>query len=656
MQSQELLTTAIHALPVPGSPPKLSRASAWVGLSFLETALRQNHVRRIGETLQLTEHRVSTRVVELDVSLNLLDDVQSDAGLAYSHIRQRRAHSAPVNAEDQLLWVPVARLSKRSVSPVDVYDAHGIVVPRLTQFDSSRLLASGMYKLLRSILVAEPAATEPGHDLNRLLTATDASRWLLQSAMLTLFTERASPTSPTLAAAPSDGGQQGPLSEQRCLAARVLADNAGVLRDYYRLLDVALEEYLIVVGLPNSKAEHHLRYMVPLQAAGRPQRGAAASLVRQLKPGFRGYRVLYTATVPASVSSYHLVAETDTSLLVKKLVMSCDADHDATAILAADLSDLAGRLLDRRDVPNPAPDKILELELETAVRTLSELMRRRAWEAQQAGGEIHPAHTKAAQILAAAGISGHAYQSRDGMYRTSLLVNPWVTPELLKQASEELKSSNVELALTHQDDPVTNRAIAYWRHHGVIDPGADSYQITSSVLITDAGNASRNVSWFALGVILVTYVVGASTFGWNLRGTARPLPTPAATIAVLLLVPGYLYSRLDNPRWTSISARLRFLPRMTAYFCIGSVVLLAAFITGNAKTADLRPGFCAALVVQVLFVVFLLLKQQLPGWRFHTWEREVVDAAPRWFHISKRTVAPPPPPLGDYDVHFYSQK
>jgi hypothetical protein len=425
------------------------------------TALRQNHVRRIGETLHLTEQHVSNRVIELDISLNLLDDVQSEAGLDYSAIRTRRAHTSPVKPEDQLLWVPVARLSKRSVSPVGVYDAHGALVPRLTQFESSKLLASGMYQLLRSILRAGTEVGELGRSVNQILTDSDEVRWLLQSALLTLFVERAGPTTPTPVAEPSGDRLPDRSSKQRGLAARVLKPEAGVLDDYYRLLNVALQEYLIIVGLPNSKDEHHLRYTVPM-AAEHSVGGRAKSRLRQLAPGWRGYRVSYETKLPATVRSYHLVAETDPSLLVKQLVMTCDADRGTTARLVSDLSNLASRLANPPgSATDTGPRKILELELETAIRTLSEFVRRRTWEAQQAGGMLHPKRMKAVQIFAAAGVSDHAYPSRDGLHRASLFSNPQVTPERLTEACSELEAFGSKWDLTHQGDPLTHRAIAY---------------------------------------------------------------------------------------------------------------------------------------------------------------------------------------------------
>src|SRR5690242_6757507 len=69
---------------VPGSPARLSRDDAPIGLSFLETALRLNHVRRITETLTLSEHGAATRSVEMDIGIGLLDSPQLEAGMLFA--------------------------------------------------------------------------------------------------------------------------------------------------------------------------------------------------------------------------------------------------------------------------------------------------------------------------------------------------------------------------------------------------------------------------------------------------------------------------------------------------------------------------------------------------------------------------------------------
>lgn len=44
---------AIASIPVPGAPPRTTDAGAAIGLSFLDSALRLNHVRRLTERLTM---------------------------------------------------------------------------------------------------------------------------------------------------------------------------------------------------------------------------------------------------------------------------------------------------------------------------------------------------------------------------------------------------------------------------------------------------------------------------------------------------------------------------------------------------------------------------------------------------------------------------
>ncbi|MBE8518474.1 hypothetical protein ILP97_13325 [Amycolatopsis sp. H6(2020)] len=61
MDGFSLLEEAIRSMPVPGAPPRLSLDGAAVGLSFLDTALRLNHVRRLTERISLVDHRWTSK-------------------------------------------------------------------------------------------------------------------------------------------------------------------------------------------------------------------------------------------------------------------------------------------------------------------------------------------------------------------------------------------------------------------------------------------------------------------------------------------------------------------------------------------------------------------------------------------------------------------
>src|SRR5262245_4730508 len=119
MTVNELLARSIDSVPLPGAPPRFSRTGASIGLAFLETAIRQNHIRRITEALTFEQHLAASRVVSLDISLGLLDDLQTAAGRSYGAIRTRatsaadrgeRGHGLIVpddRPDDPLIWVAI---------------------------------------------------------------------------------------------------------------------------------------------------------------------------------------------------------------------------------------------------------------------------------------------------------------------------------------------------------------------------------------------------------------------------------------------------------------------------------------------------------------------------------------------------------------------
>lgn len=636
----EMLIAAIQGSTVPGAPPSSSHAGAWIGLAFLETSLRQNHIRRISETLSLQEHGKVNRTVELDVSLNLLDEVQATAGLTYSTMRTRRAHSIPALEEKALMWVPIARVGRATTSPVEVRGADGLLVPRLTQSECGRLLAPGMYQLLRSILRADPRATQEGRPLHELLNGGPEARWLVQLAVKTLFEERSLPSQPTSLAKPAGDGRWGPLALQKNLACEVLSECADSLNDFYALLEVALNEQLVIIGLPSNKDEHHLQYVAPLRADPAPPVGRLSNMLRQTSPSWRGYRISYSTTIPASVRSYHLVVEAESALAINKLVIASDSDREAVEELTTDLLFQAG-LLEQRStqVLNPAAEKILELELETTARAVAHLRRRRQWQAEQAGGHLDRHRCAAFERLASVAVSGHAHPASNGEYRSSLLVNPEVTAHLLRRAAAELVEASLHLDVSHERDPVSNRAHAYWRQEGAQKQARGSQHLQASLRVSDAvGTGTATVGRFILAVMTVTYAVGWALFAdprfWRWQGDSDPAQLPGPLIGVLLLVPGYLYSRLDLPVRTSITARLRRLARVGAYCSIGSMVLLAGFVASNPDTEALRVAFWVVLATQSVFALVMLLRHALLGRGADPALAELATAAPAWLYTS----------------------
>lgn len=254
----------------------MSSDEAAIGLGFLDMALRQNHVRRITERLRLTEHLAPACTAEIEISLNLLNQVQRNACEAFELARQRSvvgssgrqllrpdtdsatASTDGERGQENIIWTPVARLPRQAVAPIDVRDSTGARLPRLTQLEVAMPLASGLYQLLRGMLGSIPDAqsTKP---LGKFLHRVDSSRWLLQSALQALFISRSGPSE--FARAPSTPGtRHGDAQRYRKFLADVLETYDDVLDPFYNLLDVALNDYLLIVGLSQPREHHLLTY------------------------------------------------------------------------------------------------------------------------------------------------------------------------------------------------------------------------------------------------------------------------------------------------------------------------------------------------------------------------------------------------------------
>lgn len=333
----------------------MSSDEAAIGLGFLDMALRQNHVRRITERLQLTEHLAPVCNAEIEISLNLLNQEQRNACEAFEQARQRSVVGSSVRqipraeaatsatspdgekVQENIIWTPVARLPRQAVAPIDVRDSTGARLPRLTQLEVAMPLASGLYQLLRGMLGSIPDA-QSSRPLGKFLHRVDHSRWLLQSALQALFISRSGP-SESASAPITPGTRHGNSHRYREFLAAVLETYDDALDPFYNLLDVALNDYLLIVGLSQPREHHLLTYEMPLLAEAPKHQGRVAQAFRQKVRG--RYEVEYETHVPSSLRSYHLVAETDPTLRIDSMHITSDADARKSESVADDLKFLA---------------------------------------------------------------------------------------------------------------------------------------------------------------------------------------------------------------------------------------------------------------------------------------------------------------------------
>jgi hypothetical protein len=631
------LREAVTTVPIPGAPPRLSKDGASVGLAFLDVALRQNHVRRLTERLSLIEHRAARCTTEVDISLGLLDEAQRDAGILYQKLRNR---TFPPEQGDEvrgfegddgrgdLIWVPVSRLSHRRHSPIDVTDGEGRKLPRLTQYETSRLMASALYRLLRAILSTHPDAFQRTK-LSGLLYRVHESRWLLQAALVTLLTERSRPAMVAPPAADTPGTAHGLGARYRDYALDVLSTYEDYLREYITLLDIAVNDYLLVVGLDTSQDEHLLAFDSPLHVE---ERAAGGLLRRPVRASGGAYRVDYRTQIPASLRAYHLVATTEPGLQIDTMYLSSDADAGIVSTLASDLEVLSGRYAEEQRTPRGERGaRLLELELQACLGSLSELLRRRGWEASQAGLTLADAGLDAARGAAWAASSGEVIPNGGEAATNALVGHPLINAGTLARAAEEIRSSGLERDLNMGNDPASDRAHAYWRRDPSRHVVGQSIDVSASIFIRDAsGSRPGSVITYVASVVGISYVIGAmlfaSPFPFLGAGGISPRANVDATIAVLLLVPGFLYTRLDLPNRHSILGQLRTLPRFVAYVSITSVALFASAIAVGAGATVVRLALAFAVVVPTAVLVSMGVMSRMAG-------SDLVVAAPtrpRW--------------------------
>ncbi|MEV5963266.1 hypothetical protein AB0L70_15965 [Kribbella sp. NPDC051952] len=628
MDSRKALEVAIGSIPLPGSPPRMSSDEAAIGLGFLDMALRQNHVRRITERLQLTEHLAPVCNAEIEISLNLLNQQQRNACEAFEQARQRSVvgtgarqvlrspDTEPSTSADSetspenIVWTPVARLPRQAVAPIDVRDSTGARLPRLTQLEVAMPLASGLYQLLRGMLGSIPDAqtTKP---LGKFLHRVDNSRWLLQSALQALFISRSGP-SESVSTPSTPGTRHGNSYRYREFLATVLEDYDDALDPFYNLLDVALNDYLLIVGLPQPREHHLLTYEMPLLAEAPKHKGRVARAFRQKVRG--RYEVEYETHVPSSLRSYHLVAETDPTLKIDGMHITSDADDRKSESVAADLHFLAQFISeDLGSAREQAMGKIAELELRTVIGDLSQLVLRRQWEAEEAGVKWMGGDETAVDSLTWATLSGEV-PAEHTLSATTLLNHPVVSGDSLAVASREVRELELgrDFFRKREEDSPAYKAHVYWRRYAHAQSPSRRIVVRSAISISDATRTGLSIVMLYVAAVLVISYVVASLLA---RSPLPFVPSPSfnldgrndALVAVLLLVPGFLYSRLDLPPRNSVAARVRRSVRWAAHATMAVTVAQAVVVAAASSAAVITLSFGVGQVLLIALLAFLWL-------------------------------------------------
>lgn len=209
------------------------------------------------------------------------------------------------------------------------------------------------------------------------------AEWLLQHAIDVLVTERHRPPAGTPVPR-GNGVVAGQGARHRAIALAVPDKHERALAEFFALLDVALDTDLLIVALDPARDEHVLTYETPLHVTS--EEDAGHRFVRLLLSSSEGYHLEYCSSISSSIPAYHLVVDAEPGVDIARMYLSTDADQHVAAALRADLLVLAQRLENERRSPTGrSSSEILELQMQTPLRTLADLVRRRRWEAAQAG-------------------------------------------------------------------------------------------------------------------------------------------------------------------------------------------------------------------------------------------------------------------------------
>jgi hypothetical protein len=622
----------------------MSRDGAVVGLAFLETALRLNHVRRLTERLSISEHRSAHLTTEVDISLNMLEMSQSAA----ARLSQQLASHSVTSLLDEpnlasTIWVPVARISRRTTEHIDVRNAAGLKVPTLTGYETSGWLAAGMYQLLRESLISHPDSSDPDTNLSQILFTTHEPLWLIQAALVTLFSESNRPDTRSFTPR-TPGTVDDHRSQYRRLALNMLDDYANLLWDYSILLDVALNDHLLIVALDSTSDQHVLTYDSPLYVNRRPT--FVQRMWQTLRASQEGYYVHYWSSIPSTLGSYHLALQAGTGVDIGMMYLTTDADSAAVESLIADLTFLADRLQSQSLLTDGASTKQIELETQTVLRQLAELFRRRRWEAGSAGVTLPELQLQASLRLTQAAIAGEATVGSDNRPDNSILHHPSFSSTQLRRAAIELRNQDVSYDLSLSNDPISNRAQAYWRRAPENLASGGQTRIRAGIFLIDATRAgpfaARDALLYAVALAGTTYLVACFLsrsfwpYGYAAESALGSIHSTEAVIAVLLLVPGFLYTRLMDAAPQSMSGHMRAVPRFVARLCIFSTVVLAAAIAASSNAWVIREAFIVGAVLPLVSALLFFRRQPYSL-------RKVLGrmGAPKWACSShSRSVAP----------------
>jgi hypothetical protein len=628
---RELLETMTHT-DVPTARPKFDRQTEATGLTLLSLALRLNHVVRVTENLRLINTDHVSRTVSVDVDLRNLTALQRQA----LTVREAASTLAPSLADTEKvgprgfgtgrprLWVPVSRHSREDLAPVVVKNAEGTVVPRLTQQAATRAVIAGVTRLFRTHLNSQRPLI--GASFERESHAR--ARWLIESAIATLIDQGMHGDLPTESPASADE-----LSIRTIARNYLLNMDAGQSSHYAELLRAACREYILIVMVPADESHHFLTYETPLIPAVRSST-ARRRAWRALLPFSTEFTVDYVTQIPRSVASYHVTIDVPEEIDVRRFILSSDADdvvvedlgnriHALTTPVDGARFDEALAAAERREVE--AMLRVLGRRRHLDVHGFDYYLKNRDLLHRRLRGNLRSdKESQAPQVSDLRTVKDLPLNEADiGSHSSNT-----PPPLTLAQIGKWITSHKLGLDVSTDNDPRENGAHAQWRPValGFGHPSLEPVEARIFLALADEPPAlvesvARMVGALVVVVlgVLIAGIAGTYSSGGDAAAEAGKCPSLSdcltipqadAAVAVLLIVPGILLTRLDIQSTHSVLGRLRRFPQMVAYLSVVITTGLALIVAGaNEDSALLFWAFCIAAALLIVLLVLCFFEQ-----------------------------------------------
>lgn len=636
------LCAVVPLVPIPSARPAYERFDEAAGLTLLELSLRMDHVHRVTEELTFVDSTHMRRSVSVDVDLRRLSARQRNALRArpvgplpdtgpdgpvkiwVPIARQSRGDLASVEIKDQ-----TGDLTPRLTSDATRW----ALVAGLASFVKTQIIASGELRgdqFLQARWLIEQAVAhyvERGSPQlwERLRSYAGAPDAGVHQGRQT-------------ATVGSDDPIEGPAGvltsaqiRQRALEWLRGEGPAGgapieVRRQFAQLLEIGAEQQLLIVLLDARPGEDHvhLHFEAPPVPVRPGPDGVARSLGDLVRFG-REYRVEYETQVPRHASSYHVAVEVPEEMKVRRFLLSSDANEDAVRRLAEDIEQLARNAASLRAVGSAAAvAQVRRAELvdvlarvaslsrlrnadltgyrgymvktfaalggrfpDRALRRWKHELRRTDRAIRRAGvGDVDQARCRAVVDEVRSGRVNLAvlgalavHHERGALAGALVALDDEALATTLHHLADYLRSSEIGRDVVVDNDPRENGAHAHWSRPELrFGPSVNEpVHVRFTLALADEPPAlAETVSWMVLFLLVVVVVLATS-----LEPTKDGLSQADAIVAVLLLVPSILLSRLEVASKRTVLGELRQLPRNIAYLSVIVTAALALVVAGD---------------------------------------------------------------------------